>query len=433
MSNRHWLMNLARTFALVGVLGITCAVARAEDESDSDRDQDRTSQSREEDRDRSSSDDDDSDSREENRSRSESRNRDDDSDSREESRNRDNEAGERSNRNRDDSDRSSARNRQSSQREESSRNSSRQSRNQGSQNRNSSNQQQDVGAEFETDDNDRVKVSNVEDDSIAQRSRLAEDDVIISVDGRRFTDTRQLTSYLRSAGNRSVPIIIERDGTRYTVQLQDAQQNNQQRDWQASRNSNNSEGSAWLGVYLDDNEDGPVITQVYPNGPAARAGLRRGDVVVQFNNEDVTDSEELVSWIEEERPNSRARFTVLRDGEEMKLTATLADREQFVARGQSQNQDQYSNQARSTQRQFNQQDNWQNDRNQNQNRQYTEYRDNDRNDSRGYSSYNYPGRGQQMQESRQTNDQHQRLERMIKELREEVQELRDRVDNNDDE
>lgn len=396
MRHSLWLFNLARTLAIVGALGLGSAVAWADEDNDSDRDQDRTSQSRDEDR-----------------SRRENNREDDDANTRGEGRNRNENRRElnRDEANRNNREETNRNNREETNRNEARRDEDRRSRNSDNERRDNSDRQRDLGAEFDTDDNDRLTVTSVEDDSIAKRARLAEDDVIISVDGRRFTDSRELSDYLRRNSSRRVPIIIEREGTRYTVHLQHAQQQ-QQRD-----------SGAWLGVYVDDNEDGPVITQVYPNGPAAQAGLRRGDVVVQFNNEDVTDSEELVAWIEDERPHSRAHFTVLRDGEEMELTATLGDRNQVVARGQNQNSEQRFSQRESRA--------WQDDRNQRQDRNYTEFRDDQRNDGRGYSSYNYPGRGQQMQESRQANDQHQRLERMIEELRDEVRELRQRVDNNE--
>lgn len=443
MRNSHWLMGLARALAVVGALGVGSTVAWAEDDSDANDKDSRTSQSRDDDESsKRNSRDEDSEKDSESRSSAE---RDLD---REQSNRGDSDASDRSNvRNRDDRSRENRRDQQSrSDRNRSSQQWSeddRDSRQMARDNERSSNQQQDLGVEFETDDDDRLTVSSIEDNSIAQRARLQEDDVIISVDGRRFSDARQLSRYLQSAGSRRVPIIIERDGNRYTVQLQGARQQYAQSD---------SQSAAWLGVYLDDNEDGAVITQVYPQGPAARAGLRRGDVVVQFNDEDVTDSEELVEWIEKEEPNSRARFTVLRDDREMQVTATLADRDQFIARTQGQVQGQYQqySQDRSSQNQYSQDrfnnqnqrysqrqdhqgrgfqdDDWENQSSRQQDGDFVEYNQ-PRNDNRGYSSYNYPGRSQQFQDNRQGGDQMQRLERMIRELQEEVRDLRDQVEN----
>jgi C-terminal processing protease CtpA/Prc len=447
MRNSRWLVGLARTLAVVGMLGFGSTLAWAEEESDTESGQNKATQTREDDSSESS---DDSSDRSSNRAESRDE---DDSDSsdrdmerrqdrrqntrqREEDRTRDDRS--------DDDDRDSTEqyrrqqesrmNRQrGSQQARDEYQSDRTQRFESSRNdqRSSSNQQQELGVEFETDDEDRLTVSSIEDDSIAARARLLEDDVIISVDGRRFTDSRQLSRYLQNAGSRRVPIIIERDGTRYTVQLQ-----NSQREMYGQSSSQND---AWLGVYLDDNEDGAVITRVYPQGPADRAGLRPGDVVVQFNNQDVTDSEELVEWIEQENPNSRARFTVLRDDREFQISATLGDRNQYVSRGQNPDQmrnqqqqysrDQYGQYTQRQDRQSRdfQEDNWQNQDSRNQNREFVEYQQTQR-DNRGYSSYNYPGRGQQVQENRQSGDQIQRLERMIRDLQEEVRDLRDQVE-----
>ncbi|MFQ6110196.1 MAG: S1C family serine protease, partial [Candidatus Aminicenantales bacterium] len=48
----------------------------------------------------------------------------------------------------------------------------------------------------------------------------------------------------------------------------------------------------WLGVTIDHFREAgqdtvPHITQIIPNGPAQRAGLRKGDVIIQYNGKDI--------------------------------------------------------------------------------------------------------------------------------------------------
>ena len=51
---------------------------------------------------------------------------------------------------------------------------------------------------------------------------------------------------------------------------------------------------SWLGVWLEDAVDGGVqIIEVVPNGPAAKAGLASGDLVIRIGSKDVADRIEL--------------------------------------------------------------------------------------------------------------------------------------------
>jgi S1-C subfamily serine protease len=49
----------------------------------------------------------------------------------------------------------------------------------------------------------------------------------------------------------------------------------------------------WLGLYAAEVEDRVVVVGIAPKGPAARAELRTGDVILAVNGEDVSDSAEF--------------------------------------------------------------------------------------------------------------------------------------------
>jgi C-terminal processing protease CtpA/Prc len=106
----------------------------------------------------------------------------------------------------------------------------------------------------------------------------------------------------------------------------------------ASRD-NEQEDAAWLGVFLSqrENERGATITQVYPAGPGARAGLQPGDVIQQINGQQVSNSSELVSVLEQLHPGDKAEISVLRSDEPTKLTAKLGSRNSYVSHNQQTN------------------------------------------------------------------------------------------------
>jgi len=81
--------------------------------------------------------------------------------------------------------------------------------------------------------------------------------------------------------------------------------------------------AAGLGLPKDKGE---IVASVEANGPAARAGIRQGDVIVRINNADVT-FENTLSYIVANTPiGTSVPIEVIRDGQRRTLAATIAQR-----------------------------------------------------------------------------------------------------------
>jgi serine protease DegQ len=84
-----------------------------------------------------------------------------------------------------------------------------------------------------------------------------------------------------------------------------------------------SQVAAQLGL---DQARGVVALEVAEGSPAARAGLRPGDVIVAIDGTAVDTVEDLFAELRQRKPGSEARLTVIRDGRRQEVTATLAER-----------------------------------------------------------------------------------------------------------
>jgi serine protease Do len=82
------------------------------------------------------------------------------------------------------------------------------------------------------------------------------------------------------------------------------------------------------------NANGAVISQVTPKGPADRAGLQAGDVVVEFNGRPVANNEALVSMVVATKPGTTVPLTIYRDNKRQSLNITVDELDLEAEQGQ---------------------------------------------------------------------------------------------------
>jgi serine protease Do len=71
---------------------------------------------------------------------------------------------------------------------------------------------------------------------------------------------------------------------------------------------------------------GVFVDQVAPGQPAAKAGIKEGDVVTKFNDKPIASGEELVAQVSDTPVGSKVPITVLRGDKTLNLTIEVADR-----------------------------------------------------------------------------------------------------------
>src|SRR5436190_8659902 len=83
---------------------------------------------------------------------------------------------------------------------------------------------------------------------------------------------------------------------------------------------------AYLGISLNPSSTNARVAGVRSGTPAAKAGLKTGDVVTSFDGTAITTSEELASAIGAHNPGDSVSVTYTRDGSSHTVTVTLASR-----------------------------------------------------------------------------------------------------------
>ncbi len=76
-----------------------------------------------------------------------------------------------------------------------------------------------------------------------------------------------------------------------------------------------------------DSTKGVLIGDVLPDTPAEKAGLRVGDIVVEFNGRPAEDMNQFRNAVAATAPNTRSELLIFRDGKKQKLTIVVGELE----------------------------------------------------------------------------------------------------------
>ncbi|WP_428489606.1 trypsin-like peptidase domain-containing protein [Rhodopila sp.] len=82
----------------------------------------------------------------------------------------------------------------------------------------------------------------------------------------------------------------------------------------------------WLGVSVEDRDDGVTIASLERSGPAAKAGIRAGDIVVAVNGDKIDSSRGLIRAVAVVPPGNGVRLTIRRQGHEIQVPVTVGRR-----------------------------------------------------------------------------------------------------------
>ncbi|MCJ7801763.1 MAG: trypsin-like peptidase domain-containing protein, partial [Candidatus Marinimicrobia bacterium] len=84
---------------------------------------------------------------------------------------------------------------------------------------------------------------------------------------------------------------------------------------------------SWLGVYIQpvedkvaraldlSNRDGALVSDVVEDSPAGKAGIKTGDVIIEFNGAKIADPSHLKNIVSSTAPGNNSKVVIVRDGE----------------------------------------------------------------------------------------------------------------------
>ncbi len=174
-----------------------------------------------------------------------------------------------------------------------------------------------------------VVVNKVIADSPAEKAGLEKDDILLEIDDDKIFTIDQIHKMLSfyQPGD-EIKIDFLRDQKRKKCKLVLAESSLFHR-----------EKKAYIGIFLteleeEDREDyqenfGLKITRISEDSPAEKAGLKKGDFLMKFQNEKLYTAEQLQKMLENYEPEEKVTLNIFRNGKEKEIELTLGKTEKI--------------------------------------------------------------------------------------------------------
>jgi serine protease Do len=184
---------------------------------------------------------------------------------------------------------------------------------------------------------DGAVLTQINDGSPAKKAGLAEDDVVVSLDGEKVPGADAFRRAVALKKPESVATLaVYRGGKSSEVKVKlGVRPDLENLGVKEPKPARGDEGSrSRLGLSFQDMDSriaqqtglpqtGALIVDVQPGSPAERAGLRRGEVVVELNHRPVKNRDDLMHGLSDAKPSSTVLLRVVAPGNEGRFLHAL--------------------------------------------------------------------------------------------------------------
>ncbi|TES94460.1 MAG: serine protease [Candidatus Cloacimonadota bacterium] len=82
----------------------------------------------------------------------------------------------------------------------------------------------------------------------------------------------------------------------------------------------------WLGVFLKEEEGKVVVNDIVDNSPAQKAGIKKDDIILDYNKKNIENFRDFVKIVKETKPGATAQITVKRGKKKKKIDVEIGKR-----------------------------------------------------------------------------------------------------------
>ena len=197
---------------------------------------------------------------------------------------------------------------------------------------------QELAESFGMDKPRGALIAKTVDDGPAENSGLEVGDIITKFGGKVIERSSDLPPLVGTADiGKKVMVEVVRDGSKKVLSVEIGELPVQEETKSiASINENDSIEVAKLGLEIRDLTDsekenlgiesGAVLIDKVLRGPAYEAGLRRGDLILKFNNENISNSDEFRSVVKPLKPGNKVPILIKRRGGQLFIVISVPEK-----------------------------------------------------------------------------------------------------------
>ena len=185
---------------------------------------------------------------------------------------------------------------------------------------------------FGLDSTHGALVNEVIEDSPADKAGLKRGDIIVEYDGTRVDELNDLPRLVAATPvGETVRVKVFRDGKERTIKVEIGRLDDGERELAAD----DEEGGGALGItaanvtpelverYSLESDQGILITKIDPEGPAADANLRVGDLIIEADGKEVRSVKEFEAVVGKMKAGKVLRLLIQRRATLLYTTVTL--------------------------------------------------------------------------------------------------------------
>ena len=177
-----------------------------------------------------------------------------------------------------------------------------------------------------------LRILQVIPGSAAEETGFRKDDVILEIDGARMDSPSGLADKIRSyrPGDR-VEILMRDDQGEHSVEVVLGDRRAEGRldngrlfpERHEYYFRTDCRPRTWLGVMINDHEDGARVLEVNADSPAESVGLQENDVIYRIDDEVIRNAKDLINVVRRHKAGDEITIRFLRNGERERASAVL--------------------------------------------------------------------------------------------------------------
>lgn len=177
------------------------------------------------------------------------------------------------------------------------------------------------------DRNGKVEVYQIQKDSPAAKAGMKKGDLIVRIVGKKVSKYADVMETIRTmkAGDK-LKLVVGRQEGEVELEIMLANRPGQNPTISGPGAPRQAPSDAYMGILGENGDGGAKLTQIFNGGPAEKAGLEPGDLIVKMGDKNIATYSDLIEVLRPKKPDQNILVAFIRKGKNLDAKVILAPR-----------------------------------------------------------------------------------------------------------